>query len=256
MATLPAYAKNETLGWNAGSGLSVTYSSNAMGSWVEFGRATVDWRAFTARLAGLTTVGARFCVDIAISSTTGDGSPQIVVSNFPFCTPGTTFVATFPIRVPAGAYVYLRGARVGASLTSGAHIIEGEIAHPSLFGGYRYAECLNISSLEPSINIGGSVNDWVECVASTAGAYDALGLVLTNGSDTSRSSGVFAVELGVGAASSEVVLMRAGCYGSAGAIHSELLIARQYVPAGSRVAAKTTKHGGDATYAGIIGFEL
>lgn len=256
MLTLQSYAPNETLGWNSGSGLTVAYGNGAVGSWVNFGKTTVDWRAFTIRLAALSTAGARFCVDIAISSTTGDGSPEIVVSNFPFCTPGTTFFVTFPIRVPAGAYVYLRGARVGGSLTSAAHIIEGETAHPSLFGGYRYAEGLNISSLEPSTNIGGSVNNWVECVASTAGAYDALGLVLTNGSDTTRSAGPFAVELGVGAASSEVVLMRAGCYGNAVAIHSELLIARQYVPAGSRVAAKTTGHGGDATYAGIIGFEL
>lgn len=256
MQPIAAYAPNETLGWNAGAGTSVAYGNSTMGSWVEFGQTTLDLCAITVRAASLSTAGTRMCVDIGISSTTGDGSPEIVAENIALCVPGGAVTLRLPLRIPAGAYVYMRGARIGGTITI-TTVIEGEAAHPSLHGGYRYIGGLNISSYEATTNIGGaSADTWVEAVAATSTPLDAVGLILSNGSDTTRTVTTFTFELGVGASSSEVVLLRGSSYHAGSASHSELVMARQYVPAGKRIAVKTTGHTSDTTLAAVIGFIL
>lgn len=200
------------------------------------------------------SVGAM--VDVAVGAA---GSEIVIFPNFLVGSTGRV-VQWFhiPVSVPAGSRIAARcqGVTGGTAVTIQAHVIRRGGWHtPS--GGRIEALGANTATTRGKVIDPGAVLNtlgaWAELSAATAQDISAVHLFLGNGGNTAPtdlSTNGFRVQLGIGAAGSEVLALGSLGFGSSstGAYGPlPLFWFPLSIPAGSRVAARALANTTDAT---------
>lgn len=198
---------------SGGTTITASASGNTKGSYTEITAAT----AFNAQgiivCLGRVDVIYNFLVDIAIGAA---GSEVVIVSNIPARSAsscGIDLQYFLPIAIPSGTRISARcQCTSGGSITIQCSII---VIGNSTTSTYAFSGVdiigPNVSTTDPGVGYltTGTSNDtkspWQELTASTSKAYKAVTVVLSNYIATNNTN--YLVDIGVGASSSEVVLI-------------------------------------------------
>jgi hypothetical protein len=211
--------RNKTEGLDAANsrGITITASAtaNTKGSWTQLaastGQACDVLTIITVRPG---TASADYLIDIGVGTA---GSEQVIISDLLICSPsggatpmGVEFV--FPISIPAGTRI---AARCQATTLSSQIRISYEMAQlPMLASAERsivktYGDA-TADSGGTSIDPGGTANTkgaWTQIVASTTYAASALLIGFGDQVNTVRTDCTWLVDVGVGSAGSEKVVV-------------------------------------------------
>jgi hypothetical protein len=196
-----------------GTGVTVTASgtTHTKGSWTEVGRASMDGTMLYVDITTQTATAQDYLVDIGIGPA---GSEQVLVPNLLISRTSTSAGAahySFPIAVPAGSRISARcqSGVASAALTVSCRIGGGsQAARPAAAA----AEAIGISTAATR----GTPID-TGAVANTKSAWQIMGyanhdldqliVVPGNATDVARSFAYFVVDIGIGPAGSEQVLI-------------------------------------------------
>lgn len=200
----------EQVGFGSGDGTVITGTSvNTKGSYVQLTASTSNnWSGFYLSVASSSSGTARFLMDISL-----DGGSTIAVPNL-FIQPGAilggqTGPIYIPLNVASGANIQIR-TQTGTTNASFRAAIIGAITNSQ--SRPCFSTCTALTSADTATTLPGTIdipldNTWEEVVASTSTTYGAIqafyGAAVNPG--TAQTVGV---ALGVGAASSEVELIR------------------------------------------------
>lgn len=208
----------ETLGatYTAGSaatGTTITASAtaNAKGSWTSLGTPSFQYEAFDVVLAQ--TAASNKCIDIGIND--GSGNWHVIVADLQFNgSKSADEMKAFclPVRLKSGQQV---GMRMQAS--TGSHVViatlHGYSRGDSGAPGYSRMVRLSVTTTSrgTAVDPGATASTkgaWAEITASTAQHYDAFFLIVGQNGDVTRTATATALmDIGLGAASSERVLL-------------------------------------------------
>jgi hypothetical protein len=206
-------SRGEQTGTSTGTTLTAAASVDTKGSWTALGAATgFAYEGITVHLANNNGTNG-YLVDIGIDD--GSGNNFVLVPDLSFqCNQASEHnLALFiPVHIPAGS---LMEARVACSAASGTLncLVVGHSANPGGFPGYSRVERLftPATSRGPAIEPGGTINTkgaWTQMVASTAVDIAGLfGVVGFNGDRSRAAAAGMLLDIGIGAASSEFVLV-------------------------------------------------
>lgn len=206
----------ETIGatYSAGSsavGTTITASgtANTKGSWVSLGTPSFQYEAFDISIAE--TAASSKCVDIGVND--GSGNWHVIVADLQFNGSKSADLLIgyhLPVRLKSDKQV---GMRCQASTAS--HVLNATLTGYSRGGAPGYSRMVRLSATTNSrgttVDPGGTANTkgaWTEVIASTAQHYDALLAIIGQAGDTTRTaSATGLVDIGLGAASSEFVIV-------------------------------------------------
>lgn len=232
-------------------------SANTKGLWVELTSAsTIDASAFTVMIP-YAYEGSDYLVDIGIGAA---GSEQVLVDNLAISAGSTagnnpSFNPRIPVPIPSGTRISVRAQATG---TSGSRMIRCAVLlenndWPS--GGIvTTIGAATADSGGGSIDPGASDNvkgAWVELSASTALLSNAAFFCFGNQANTARADCFWLVDIGVGGAGSEQVIIpniAIGAHITTDSISpAHTPVYNISIPAGTRVAARASCTIVDAT---------
>lgn len=206
--------RTETIGLGTGTGTAVTASASAdtKGSYATIGTAGFEYSGFvlsmlTSGLAG----GTKFRLDIAVNT---GGSDTIIVGDYYFESSNTVVSVTplniyLPVRIPSGATVKARVQASSGNRSVVVSLIGVAYDFPGFGGKSRIVSCTDFAATLPTNTVtqtGTSYTAWTEIRSSLPARITALWLTFSQGGDATRTSSDFIVDIGVGAAGSEVVI--------------------------------------------------
>lgn len=251
MITLSGCQIAESIGTDASSGgTDVTLgASNAKGSWAQLTAATTR-EAQGILLQWSNESGGAVLLDLGIGSAGNEKVliPDFVTAQYTITGPTTangTHSAYFPVAIPAGARVAVRG-----QTNAGAGFVVSVSA--VLFAsspGSRSAsvvEAIGVStasSIATNLDPGGTANtegSWTELAAATTRQFDAIVLAVHNNAILTADT-EWLVDIGIGAAASEqVVIPNVAFRADANLIRGTKIYMTVpiTIPAGVRVAAR------------------
>lgn len=185
---------------------------HAKGAWQEVVAATTEdanWVAmWNATTTGANLADTSMLLDIGVGAA---GSEVVIVPNLPV---GYGLLGRrplgFPVRIPKGSRVAIRAQSVVASATAGFVFTFGELPHGKRAPAALVAMGANTATSRGVSIAGAAVNtksSWVEITAATSQPFGALLLGLQGDADTALAAGTGLVDVGVGAAGSEVVVL-------------------------------------------------
>jgi len=228
------------------SGTTPHASNNTKGAWVQAIAATPFAGSGLMLTPGRSGVGD-LLTDIAVGA---PGAEQIIINNLLFSTPLTTmfrqlYSFILPLRIPAGSRLAMRSQASTAASTA-------SLAIQLLVGGFlfpmplSYVDTYGANTADSGgqmVDPGSTVNTkgaWVELSAS---CNRMRMMLIATGSrlNTTMGSAVWLMDIGVGAAGSEVVvipnLMLASITGS-GIYPKYIGPLPMHIPVGTRVAVR------------------
>ena len=193
-------------------GVTAHASNDTKGNWVQVVAATAfDAYGFMLTF-GYSAGNALYLTDIAIGA---EGSEQVIIPDIAFhATTSCNFSACsyfFPIYIPKGSRISAR-----CQSTTGGNYVR-TLIH-LLSGGFKQASPLNIvdcyglagSSRGTTVDAGTSANTkgaYAEVVASATRKIEGLVVAFGNGNDATRASGEWLVDIAIGAAGSEQIIV-------------------------------------------------
>jgi len=200
---------------STGTALSNSGSANTKGSYTQLVASTpYDAQGLLVCLTtNAVAAGQSYLIDIAIG---GAGSEQVIIPNILVDPSGATgelgIAAYFPIPIPAGSRI---AARQQNSTTTGALRVGVVLMAGGFFGMPLGGRCSDLGTDTSTsggalIDPGTSANtkgSYTQLVAATAHDIKLLGLAITDNKDTSRSSTTWLVDLAIGGAGSEQVVI-------------------------------------------------
>ena len=263
----------ETVGADTATSALTTLTSNAAantkGSWVELSATTTYDTAQI--IVWFKRQGTQnFLIDIGIGAA---GSEVVLVPNLHIAsvlgitTPNLCFSYSCPIAVPKGVRLAARCQDGAGSLT--IQIGVTLIAASPFNRGYQRAETIGTvnSILGANIDAGATANtkgSWGQISAATSFDYKALIPVVYSQSNAPASDQDGLVDIGIGAAASEVVVLPNLPFSAESVAGNRsataLPLTGIYIPSGSRVAARAQCSTNDDTNSlrrarvGLIGF--
>lgn len=242
---LNAACRFETLGATGGppvneGTVATTGGANTKGAYVTLGTTAFQADGFFLTLINTGTAD-RFRFDIAINT---GGADTIIVEDF-WCENNGSTVNThnyFPVRVPAGATLKFRAQALGAARTLGA--LATMYSDSSRVGGSKIRSATDWTNTLPTNTLtltGASQTGWAEICASTPARFSRLWATPTNANDASRTSDRFIIDIGMGAAASEVVINQSYLFSSASNLRVQSALEFPCdIPAGKRLAFRVT----------------
>lgn len=204
-----------TSGDSTGTTLTTSSSANTKGSWAALGAATgFAYEGITVYLCG-NNAAANYMVDIGIDD--GAGNNFVLVEDLYFAAAKQAsehnLALNIPVHVPAGALLEARAQNSVAAANTVRCLVVGHSANPGGFPGYSRAVRLFTPASSRGINVdpGGSANtkgSWAQITASTPADVAALfGVVGFNGDVTRAAAAEMLLDVGIGAAAAESVLL-------------------------------------------------
>ena len=239
-------------------GVAATVTSggvNAKGAWVSLGLATLDAMWFDLLVRSPNSTPRHF-VDIGIGPS---GSQVIIVENlylFPGATSGHRL--RVPVAVPAGAEVWIRTqASTGAAAASVAIVLYGQRAEYPL-------GLSSMAAISPDLaaTMAGNIAvpltyTWTEIVAAAPRAFRWLAASVGYSGTVPATSQVGVVEIGVGPAGSETLLMTSLQHIAASFATTSpgWFSVPAWIEAGARISARISAPtpGSDTLAVGIMG---
>lgn len=223
----------------------ITSGQNTKGSWTQLGSSTLA-HAAKGVIVHIKGVGNSFrhLVDIGVGTS---GNEVVLLENVPYLQLNSATNVNrcyFPCDLPAGTQINVRGQTNqtgGGTTVVACHFLKAPMfpfASGSIVDDYGViAATTNGTTVtaHASVNTKGS---WAEITASTTRAYK--GLILTPGYTSTGTSPTFFLDVGIGSAGSEQVILE-NIYMTRGAdIGSPvgLTVIPWDLPAGSRVAMR------------------
>ena len=208
-----AAVRAETIGLSTGTGTSVTSGpADTKGSYATIGTTGFQYGGLVLSLLASGLGGARkFRLDIAINT---GGSDTIIVEDYYF-EGSNTAIAVAPLNIhlrvciPSGATVKARVQSNQSTQTIAVALIGVAYDFPGPVGKSRVVSCTDFTNTLPTNTVtqaGNSYTAWTEIRSSLPARVSALWLTFSNGGDSSRTASDFIVDIGVGAAGSEVVI--------------------------------------------------
>jgi len=187
-------------------------STNTKGSYVSLGSVTHDCEGFWLWIGNNTAASRNGLLDIAVDIS---GTKYIIVPDLLICT--GTLVALpaplwVPIRLPAGAALYARCQADVVSIAVRVGLWPGPqgFVHPGGYGRITAYGPDTATSLGVVLDAGGSGNTkgaWVQLTASSTRDHTGLIVATQNGNNNSRTGVRFLLDIGVGGAGSEKVIV-------------------------------------------------
>jgi hypothetical protein len=246
---------------------------NTKGAWTELvASAPFDIGMFIMNVTATWTYGD-FLFDIAIGAS---GSEIVLVSNLSYCQAGSSWWSNsaqyiIPIMIPAGTRI---SARVQGTVLAAGPLnwlkMSTQLFPANQFLSQQFSQSETLGALTASSNgtevdPGTSANTkgaWTELVAATTIPIKAFHFSLSSGADLFKTSCYWAVDIGVGAESSEIAIVSDYCialWASSYQMHpqtSPLLPIE--IPLGSRVSARCkctiTTAGDRYMHVSVVGF--
>jgi hypothetical protein len=233
-------------------------STNTKGNWVELTAATA--RPAIGILVGIRrghSAVADFLVDIGIGAAAAE---VVIVPNLKGDSGTNTLTHSCPLFIPIGIAAGTRiAARCQATISAAASRVQVTVIYGSMLTASPLSRVTDYGtnladSGGVSVDPGASINtkgSWVQIVASTTNPIRMLMVGLGNGTNSTRTAYDWLLDIGIGPAASEIVLL--------GDQHLEAhtsddLISPTFIgpfpcniPAGTRLAARTQCSGADAT---------
>lgn len=236
---------------------TITTGSGSEGSWDEVINSTIADADHIVIFIYLSSGGGAvedILIDVGIGGSTAE---QILIENIPFSgrligTVGTSDAWSFPIQVPAGSRISVRGiADSAVNMGVGITLYKGNEKSPSFSGAKAYGVTANYGGTP--VDSGGSANTkpsgWTELVLSTTedihGFWLHMGLLenLTVGTNT----GDF-IDIGIGGSGSEqTIVLNHFYYVTTTEMSHPPFFYDIFIPAGTRIAAKRQCSDTDAT---------
>jgi hypothetical protein len=224
----------------------VTGGTNAKGSWAQLGSTTLAHcaKGVIVSIKGVTN-GARHFVDLGIGTS---GNEVVLIENIPwlFSNSATNINRSyFPCDIPAGTQINVRSQTntVGGSTT----IVMAHFLRAPLFP-WAAGQIVDDYGADTSTTNGTTVTaavathtkgSWAQLTASTARAYK--GIIITPGYTSTGSNIVQVLDVGIGAAASEQVIIENICMTRGADIGSPtgLTMLPCNIPAGARVVMRS-----------------
>lgn len=251
--------------YTSGDGIiNSSASANTKGSWEAIATTSFDLDGLLVNFSPSTLSVRDFLCDLSIG---GSGSEQIILSNILYSSNTLYDFAHywFPLHIPAGSVIR---ARTQSSTGSSAHELFFHGFGQSFDG---YPACTRVETLGAntadsggtSIDPGGSTGvfgTWQQITASTSFHYRYLIVALGNQANAARTTMVGDSDIGIGASSSEVILIPGLRWGAHST--SDTVLPHTYgpfpvsIPAGSRLSARSINYSTNATPARLIDFVL
>lgn len=190
--------------------------------------------------------GHDFLVDIAIG---GAGSEQIIIANLLVSQTAlnTDVYYFFPVEIPAGSRI---SARLQSTTTSGSQRVSGLLLGGGMaqVEGWSGVETLGADTSDSggtSIDPGGTINtkgSYVQVTAACGHEIRGLSIGIGHGQNGIRSNANFLVDIAIGGAGSEqVIVPNVALHSTAG---SDMILPLSYnfipirIPSGSRIAVR------------------
>lgn len=236
--------------------VAISASTNTKGAWTQLTAATARPSAWMLVVLTDPDTNGAYLVDIGIG---GSGSETVLVANIPYSVinffqpTGTTLL--LPVSLPAGTRIAVRGQHATSStanLRCQIHLFAPIAGGEAGMGRIETCGAVTASSRGTTIDPGAVANTkgaWVELIAATAMPYRWATVCITHVGGLAAVAR-WAVDIGVGGAGSEVVLLP-DVFLSAGATADSNpasgLSIPLIVPVGTRLAARAQSNNTTAT---------
>lgn len=222
-----------------------TGGTNAKGSWAQLGSSTLA-HAAKGVIVHIKGVGNSFrhLVDIGVGTT---GNEVVLLENVPwlFSNSATNvYRAYFPCDLPSGTQINVRAQTNqtgGGTLIVGCHFLKAPMfpwAAGSIVDDYGASLADTQGTSVAAGAVANTYGSWTEITASTTRAYK--GLILTPGYTAAGTTPKFIIDVGVGSAGNENVILKeiTGTRGADIGSPVGLTVLPCNLPAGSRVAMR------------------
>lgn len=260
------YLSPTSLAASRGTTVTPNASANTKGSYATLSSAANNVQHSSGILLHIAIgigVETDYLVDLAIGAA---GSEVVIAENLLVCGASSSgyrvavYAFHLPVQIPAGVRIAARcqalGASSGALHVNCSLLAQGLLPSSPLSRVTTYGADTSDSG-GVSVDPGGSANTkgaWSQLAASTRPA-GLLVVAFGNQANIARSAGNFMVDIGVGAAGAEVVVipnlaLKASASGAGVTIALEPLVFPPLpvaVPAGARLAARAQSNNTDAT---------
>lgn len=222
---------------------AVTPGNGAWGSWTELVAATTsDAYGFLANSTGYSVAAASIHWQIGI----GAASSEVVLAEWlsrTFTSTGyETGACYFPIYIPAGERVSVRGWLGSSTITAANVAVSGIGQSSAMMGSYAGMDLLGVSSGAGTTVVAAASahnkGSWTEIIASTARNYSGLDLHMHQ-----ITSGAFytLADIALGAGGSEVILFENLMLRQNSAVHispGQRVVMPCDIPAGTRISMR------------------
>jgi hypothetical protein len=232
-------------------------TANVKGSYAELVASTAHDAAWLIVHIAVNAGSHDALVDIAVGAA---ASEQVIIENIPIGIGSSSAkhptIALFPIAVPAGTRI---AARAQSTLASTVIYVHVQLCH----GGFLASAPLSLvttygaataDSGGTQVDPGASANtkgSWVELTASSTYPIAALLVGVPNQNNATRSTGLYLLDIGIGGAGSEeVIVPDIQLHANAANDVIEPQLAGPFfvsIPAGTRIAARAQASITDAT---------
>lgn len=227
-------------------------SANTKGSYVDLIASTAFQAHWLLVFVGEASASGDFLIDIAIGAA---ASEQVILANISTMSQAKNNEPRYflvPLPVPAGTRISARAQATTGGLTIACNVtIIGGAHIPALGVAVTYG--VNTATS------GGLTID-AGAVAGTKGAYGEITaattrdiewmVIMLSGNNTARSTYLFGLDIAIGAAASEQVIvadLQLGTHSSSDDLHPGFIALPCHIPAGSRIAARVNCNGTDAS---------
>lgn len=250
----------EPIGAGTSSGTTITAagSTNTKGSYTQLIAATADPIDLLLITPGAPSAAADYLIDIAIG---GAGSEQVIISNLLICSGKASGVSAnmpllLPLSIPAGTRIAARCQATTASATIALmlHGLARGLLDQSGLSRVTTYGANTADSGGTSVDPGASANTkgaWTQIVASTSAQHTALFVAFGNQVNTVRTSGSWLIDIGIGGAGSEQILIAdlfvRGSSSNDTVTTMLTVLLPVAIPAGTRISVRAASDITDAT---------
>lgn len=241
-------------GSSSGTTVTASGSTNTKGSWAQLKAATVQeaYGIIVCAFAGSASVN--YLVDIGVGAAAAE---QVLIPNLLFCQSGGGNVPEYyylPVRVPGGVRVAARCQSVTASATLAvaAWLMPAGPQMPPPFSRVTDYGATTASSHGTTHDPGGTANTkgtYTQLTASTTNPIKALHLHFGDAGDTARVSLSWLVDVAIGAAASEKIIvpnLLVACNSATDRPYQMPVAIPVTIPAGSRLSFRAQCSGNTA----------
>lgn len=258
-------ARIESIGANTsgsvGTVVTASGTANVKGSWTQL-VASTEFTSSRLMVMIVSNNLTTYLLDIGVG---GAGSETILIPDIHYSGSNLfPFIVDVPVGVPAGSRLAARvaSATASAAMSVSACAIAGGSSDPSALSRVVTYGALSASSKGTAVDPGGTVNtkgSWVEFSSSTAVAHKGLLIGVGNNNNTAASSGSWLVDVGIGAAGSELVAVpdfRVAATTVESVTPSASPFVPVSIPAGSRLAMRAQSNLSVDTTDRVLSFVL
>lgn len=240
-----------------GTTITANASANTKGSYTQLIASTShDITGIMVNGGDVSNSSVDILLDVAVGAVS---SEQVILSNLYFSS-GTGSVSyndpyVFPIFIPAGSRIAVRSQSSTGSepITINVHLFSHGIKAISPLSIVTTIGDDTSDSGGTSIDSGGSANtkgSYTELITSTSHDIYKLVVCIGNQANTQRASYTWLVDIAIGAAASEQIVipdLQLFCSSSADTIFPRTFQFDCFIPAGSRIAARSQCSGTNVT---------